>query len=263
MLSACATEREVAVLVPLSRMELPEAGARSIGIGVGAAGAIRAELTQDQTTTAPDPKAPTLEHETTGQLRFDWLMAPQLQVSLRNWGRDLSGGQLKWYAVQPRLGSALSMAVTVGYGAARENFDFDGLPEDSHTHFRQTLADLGVVFGIRVDKNVLLFGGPFASRNRYRGHYFSARGSNPDVDQDFSGHINLTGVNLGIAYSPRNWFTLAGEVSSAQVQAGDVQETPVEGTLLAQFNFGPRTRAPEQAEPPVEIVPPIERDEKN
>jgi hypothetical protein len=254
LLSGCAADREVYVQVPLSRMELPEAPARVLGIGVGGQGAVRARLTDDQSTTTPDPVNPKLEHKTSGQLRFDWLVAPQVQVSLRNWGENLAGAQLKWYAMQPVADSAMSLALTAGYGVARSKFDYD-LDPVAHTQIHQTLTDFGLVLGVRIDRSTLLFGGPYASRNRYTGHYYASRGSNPDVDQDFEGHVNIVGANLGVAYTPKSWVTLAGEVSSAQVKAGAVTDTPVTGTLMAQFNFGPRRRDAAGAEAPVVVVP--------
>jgi hypothetical protein len=254
LLAGCATEREVVVQVPLSRMELPEPAARTLGIGIGGQSAVRAELTQDQTTTSPDPDHPVIEHESNGQLRFDWLVAPSVQVSLRNWGGNLAGGQFKWYALQPVADSRMSLALTAGYGTARTKFDFDPNPA-AHTSIRQSLVDFGLVFGLRVDRSLLVFGGPYASRNRYTGHYFSTRGSNPDVENDFEGDINIAGANLGLAYSPRDWFTLAGEVSAAQVKAGAVTEGPVSGTLMAQFNFGPRRHGADPGDGRVEVVP--------
>lgn len=255
LLAGCAADREVYVQVPLSRMELPEASARSLSIGVGGQSAVRAELTQDQTTTSPDPQHPKLEHESIGQLRFDW-QVQRVQFSLRNWGQDLAGGQVKWFAVQPSPGSPLSLAISGGYGAASTKFDYDvSSSEESHTNIRQTLVDVGMVGGLRLDDRTLLFGGPFVSRNHYTGHYTSVRGSNPDVDERFEGDIDIAGANLGLAFTPQAWFTVAGEVSSARVKAGQDVDTPVTGTLMVRFSFGPRTRLPEAAEPPVEVVP--------
>lgn len=252
-LSACANDREVVLQAPLSRMEFPEPPPRMLAIGVGSMSTIQAQLTEDQTTTSPDPEHPKLKKESAGALRFDWLVAPRLELSLRNWGNELSGGQGKLYLLQANAESPVSMAVTLGAGTAKSEFvnSFD----DARTSVKQSLTDFALIVGARTGRNLLVFGGPYSSRTTYKGHYFSARGSDPDVEEDFNGAIRVLGLNLGLAYTPRNWFTVAGEVSSARVKAGLVSQSPVTATLGVQFSFGRRTAPPEREERPIEVVP--------
>jgi hypothetical protein len=221
------------------------------------AGSIRAELTQDQTTTAPDPDAPTLEHETSGQLRFDWQVAPPVELSLRTWAGNVGGAQVKWYALRPTGRDPFSLAVTLGIGRGNNDFDFNAsTAEDSHTSVKQSLVDLGLVLGARAGGGLLVFGGPFASGNKYRGHYFSERGNDPDVEQDFEGRVDVLGANAGVAYYASHWFTLAAEISGGRVEAGNTKETAVTGTLMAHFWFGPRREGtPGEIVEPIEVVP--------
>jgi hypothetical protein len=158
--------------------------------------------------------------------------------------------------VRPTATANSALALTLALGGGNSRFDFDGFPEDSHTTLKQSLVDLGLIFGHRVHPEWLVFGGPFASGNRYHGHYFSARGNNPDIEQDFEGRLNVLGANAGLAYTPRNWLSVAAEVAGGRVTAGRTRETPVTGTLLVQFWFGPRRHGmPGDPDQPIRVVP--------
>ncbi|MBI3171288.1 MAG: autotransporter outer membrane beta-barrel domain-containing protein, partial [Hydrocarboniphaga effusa] len=216
--SGCSTDRQVYVDLPLTRLELPEPAPRKFGTGPASGEGFRLELTPDQTTTTPDPERPRVLLEGNGQLHFDLQLPAPVTVGMKVYGANLFGVHAKWSVFSPRhSGGRTSLALTAAHAQGNSDFDYS---LDSHTEIKQSLSDVAAIAGYRPHPNWLVFGGPFYSRLRYDGHYFSERGSDPDVDMDFAGDATLTGANLGLAFTPQNWLQITGEYSRARVEAG-------------------------------------------
>ncbi|MEK6807090.1 MAG: hypothetical protein AABY95_10640 [Pseudomonadota bacterium] len=258
LLAACASEREVMVRVPVSRLELPEPAPRKFGAGPAFGGEARARLTPDQTTTVPDPDAPELSGEFTQIARFDFQMQPTLGFALKGYQDGLAQAQIKWIALGPGTErKPLSLALTAAYGFARGNVEFAGFNDSARTEFDQSVMDLALIFGFKLDPQWMLYGGPYYVRSDYDGSHSAQRGGDPDVNFKFEGDIQLTGVNLGVAWSYADWGRLLAEYSLARVEAGRRNDRLGQAAISAEFFFG-RRADPVMAEapnPPVEVVP--------
>jgi hypothetical protein len=258
LLAACASDREVYLEVPLARLEPPTAAPRMLGIGLTSAGTARVELTPDQTTTTPTTDTPAIRHDHSGQLRFDVQPIRPVQISLRGFGDGLSGVQAKWLPLRPAPGEHVALAFTVAYAGGKRKFRFDGGSSPSRTDIEQTLLDGAMILGAQLGEQWLLFGGPYYSHLDYRGSYFSARGSSPDVNTNFDGLATAAGGNVALAWTPAAWVQLAAEYSQAHVAAGSMTKTVERGSVTLQFFFGPRIYEPGAESGTVKVVPPEE-----
>jgi len=248
LLAGCASDRQVYLEVPITRLEPPTPAPRMLGIGLTSAAAARVELTPDQTTTTPTTDTPAIRAQHTAQAHFDIQPVPPVQISLRAFGHNVEGGQVKWLPVRPLPGEHAALAFTFAYGQGKSKFDFDGGSSPSHTSINQTMLDGAMILGWQIDDRLLLFGGPYYSHHSYDGSYSSTRGSNPDVNTDFEGVATARGGNVALAVTPAPWVQIAGEFSEARIIAGSSARTVGRGSVSIQFFFGPRL-APERPEP--------------
>jgi hypothetical protein len=265
LLSACAHERKVDAYLPITRMELPEAGDRAFTGGVGSVGLARLRLTEDQTAQAPDTTQPDIQQGVGALTRFDASPTPMLSLGARVYGKG-GGGQVKLMPLQPALeGTPFALAFTAGYSESREDFDEDGEwfdfcffwcedEEDptAHTHVRQRLVDYAAIVGVRIAPAWMVFGGPYRSHTHYGGHHRS----NGGPETQFADEATASGGNLGVAWTLGRWGRVIGEVSGADVRAHASRERVWMPSLAYQIDFGSTLRpiVPEREEP-VEVVP--------
>lgn len=261
---AVSSDREVFLRMPVSRLDLPEVGDRYLSSGPGLAGFERVTLTKDQTTTSPNPGAPQFGNDD-NELRanFDGALSPWMAISGVVYGEGQ--GMLKAKLIPLQQGR-FSGAVSLGFGEdlSGENQDFVYNADSnlySTTHVEGHLVDGALIFGWRASTPMLLYGGPYYTRLSYHGHYFSSRGSNPDIDEDFGGDVSQLGANVGVAYRLASWARLLGEYAEARFTGGDSRKTDGRFSFTFQFEFGPRmTPVLREPERPIEVVPPVKPD---
>jgi len=234
--SGCAGERDVLVKIPISRLELPEPGPRRMDVAFGPTGEAKAFLTRDQANVAPDPQHPQLKEDDDGMLRFDALVHPSVQVSLKT----MSG----YVGVQGKLmplreAGPFSFALTLGFAGSEDDFEFNDGATAARTTVDCNLRDFAAIFGWRFDRTMIVYGGPWYTRVDYDGHHFSDRGGNPDVEFDYDGEVEAVGVNVGVGYTPGRWGRLILEYSHASVRGGSTQEQVGYPALLFEISFGP------------------------
>ena len=258
--SGCAGEREARIHVPLSRLDLPEQGTRMFDITVGTTGQAEVTLTDDQAEVAPDPSNPKVEEQDGGILRFDASPVPLLTLSLKGYS-GLTGVQAKFLPFQDS-GGAFSAALTAGYAAGDDDFTYNDGNTFAHTTIKSSLRDYALVLGVKVAPTILLYGGPYVSDVNYRGHHFSDRGGDPDVELDYAGEVEARGANAGVGLSFGRWGRMLLEYSLAKVTAGRFEDSLGQGSLALEIFFG-KLLGPvkvEDADEPVEVVPPAEDD---
>jgi hypothetical protein len=253
--AGCANQREVSILLPVARLELPEPAPRPFGIASGSATMPSARLTPDQTVIPPDADAPQISRhgETDGQHRLDWQPVAPVMLSLRSFTGDLHGVQAKWVAyAPPREGRGRSLAFTAAHGSGETSFHVTTPGDQSRTRIDQRFFDAAAIFGWRPGPTGLFFGGPYVTRHRYDGDHF-----NPDGSNEFAGTATLYGMNLGLAWTPVDWFSGLGELSLANVRAGSSRERFAMLSFSLQFHMGRlhEPRSTPAREPPVEVVP--------
>ena len=232
----CAGERDVIVKVPISRLELPEPGPRRMDIGLGPTGEAKAYLTRDQANVAPDVRRPEFTEEEDGMLRFDALVHPALQVSLKT----LSG----YVGIQGKLmpiqdAGPFSFALTLGFADSEDDFDFNDGATVARTTVDCGLRDVAAIFGWRLDRTVIFYGGPWYTEVDYHGHHFSDRGGNPDVEFDYRGEVEAAGANVGMAFTPGRWGRVIVEYSQARLRGGSEKERTGYPALAFEIFFGP------------------------
>ena len=232
----CATESDVIVKIPISRLELPEPGPRRMDIGFGPVGEAKAFLTRDQANVAPDSQRPEFTEDEDGMLRFDALVHPAFQVSLK----AVSG----YVGVQGKLmpirhAGPFSFALTLGFAGSKDEFDFYDGATDARTTVNCDLRDLAAIFGWRFDRTMIVYGGPWYSVVDYHGHHFSDRGGNPDVSFDYSGEVKAAGANVGVAVTPGRWGRVIVEYSQARLEGGSSKERVGHPALAFEIFFGP------------------------
>ncbi|MGQ0586247.1 MAG: hypothetical protein ACT4PK_03480, partial [Gammaproteobacteria bacterium] len=99
--------------------------------------------------------------------------------------------------------------------------------------------DFAAIFGWRFDPTLIVYGGPWFSTVRYRGHHFSDRGANPDVEFDYRGDIDGVGANAGLAFTPGRWGRVLVEYSHASLTGGSTRERVGYPALAMEIYFGP------------------------
>jgi len=239
--SGCAGERDVIIKIPISRLELPEPGPRRMDVGFGPIGEAKAFLTRDQANVAPDVQQPEFSEDDDGMLRFDALVHPAVQVSLKTLSGYV-GVQGKYMPI--RDAGPFSFAVTLGFAGSEDAFDFNDGATIARTTVNSDLRDLAAIFGWRLDRTVIVYGGPWYSAVDYHGHHFSDRGGNPDVEFDYRGEVEAVGANVGVGVTPGRWGRLMLEYSQARLRGGSARERVGYPALAFEISFGPLRPAP-------------------
>ena len=251
LLGGCATEREVKVALPITRLELPDAGPRRFDLAVGTGAREQALLTSDQRTVPPNPSAPLLTDRDDGLLRFDANLHPLVSVSAKASG-GLAGLQGKF---MPLHDGPFKLALTASGASGDETFEYDDGTTFARTSAKSSLFDAALILGVQLQPTLELYGGPWVSRLHYHGHHFSNRGSNPDFATDYEGDLHAHGGNLGIATTFGHWGRLLLEYSHARIRGGTSREEIGRGALALEIYFGKRHRAPPDEDAPVKVVP--------
>jgi len=236
--SGCATERDVIVKVPLSRLETPEPGPRRLNVSLARTGEAKAYLTRDQANVAPDTRNPTFSEDDDLMVRFDGRVQPWLQLSFRGVS-NYGAVQAKFMPLQDA--GPLSFAFTVGAGGSEDDFDYNDGGTAARTTVDSDLIDLAAILGWRFDPSLMVYGGPWFTEVNYSGHHFSDRGANPDVEFDYSGDLSVIGANLGLAASFRRWGRLLVEYSRATIDGGSTEADIGRVALSLEVFFGPLT----------------------
>src|SRR5690349_13964055 len=117
--SGCATEHNVIVKIPISRLESPEPGPRRMNVSLGRTGGAQAYLPPDLANVAADPQDPPVSEDADVMVRFDGRLQPWLQLSFRGIS-NYGGIQAKVMPLQEP--GPLSFAFTVGAGGSEDEF---------------------------------------------------------------------------------------------------------------------------------------------
>lgn len=255
LLAGCDAKEPVLLDIPLNRFELPEVSQRPIGFSVNLQERTRLVLSPDQTQTAPDGTAPditsgggdndsddTLLNALRVGLRLDYRPASRVEFSLFKNSGGPTSGRIKIQLAGNDSGIPVrgdgSLAISAAYG--EDSFEKKSNNGDFSTDIDRIARDFAIIAGMRLEKNVLLYGGPFYSDHSYDGFYQNNQGALPP-NTAFDGDIRMRGGNVGLAFGGSGLFNLMVEFSRARVDAGANTEYRNSAGVAINFAFGERS----------------------
>jgi hypothetical protein len=239
----CTTEPRVPVYVEttLARLEIPERPTRAVRLSSGMTDSTWYVLSDDHITQPPsiersyatrqDPEPQSTcddDWEPTELIgRIDVCLAKRVAFGYSRRSDGMPMGHMVLYLAGREREHAKaghgSLAVSVAYG--RQERSMAGTNYRTNLERRQT--DVSLIFGYRMAKWALFYGGPYHLRSD-----FDLQHTRPDTPrQDSSGLIAATGGHLGLglfAGRHSNWLV---EYSRARVDSG------VDGEILGNWSF--------------------------
>jgi hypothetical protein len=240
LLSSCSSYAPVLLELPLNRMESPEPmpGVASVGNGVGEANYLI--LTRDQRTQAPNPDSPEVGDNPnpdldvdpleTGYFRGDVRIFPKVELGLRKSYDDLLMGQVKFLLAGAPPGRAKagqgSAALSLGFGHDENEFNDSDGGGSYRTQLDRDVFDAALIFGRRVSRWLLFYGGGYYNRHRYDGEYVvDHSGGTPDTRTALDGEAQVRGLNVGLNFNfGTPWAGGVFECARARIDAGSQRD---------------------------------------
>lgn len=226
VLTGCATHDQIVPVkfeLPVNRFELPERSSRSFQIGGAVAEGTYVVVTPDQIVAAPGSRPPEvgscpLKDESDdfleglfeddgcsggAHLRADLQVNDTVQIGVRKTAEGVWSSQLKLFLKAPKSGAFKegdsSWAITAALGKDARDTEAFGSDTDTETRVEHKFRDYALIGGLRLDRWVLLYGGPYFTRLDYSGTH-SRTTSGSTSTSAFGGDPLMRGLNLGL-----NW----------------------------------------------------------
>lgn len=243
-LAGCASNGSpVIVDTTLARLELPEAPSRNVRIGMAATQSTYLVLTHDQVATPPSLSGATIEDDTqvdtdpdTGLGGFgEFCLGKRLSLGLSRRHASPLMGHVRFYVAgkeREKSGQGdFSLALSGAWG-----HDTDDAADTSGAYRTQTKrseTDFSAIFGLRLLRPVLLYGGPYYLRTDLEVDH--TRPSTPA--QHFEGNSRTRGGHLGLGLFAGRFTSWMIEYSRAKVEFADRHRTMDAWNAVFQLDF--------------------------